>query len=190
MTWRHLDLGKWRLDIHADLRWLRCPTHGVLTKGVPFARAGSHFSRDFEDLVGWLATTMDKTALCRLLRIDWDSVGPIIGRVMETDLDPKQLDGLLCIGVDEVSWRKGHSYITLVSNHANAKFVWAKEGKDAATLDSFFEELGVQCSEAIDAISMDLGPAYESSANKPGHGTKPIICYDPFHMWHSSQPEH
>ncbi|EQD47901.1 IS1557, transposase, partial [mine drainage metagenome] len=62
-------------EVKADLRRLSCPTHGVITEGVPFARASSHFSRDFENLVGWLATTMDKTALCRLVRIDWDSVG-------------------------------------------------------------------------------------------------------------------
>src|SRR5664280_549073 len=55
-------------------------------RGGPFARAGSRFTRDFEDLVGWLATTMDKTALCRLVRIGWDTTGRIIERVMETCL--------------------------------------------------------------------------------------------------------
>ena len=67
---RHLDLGAWRLKIRAELRRLDCPTHGVRREQVPFARAASQFSRDFEDLVGWLATTMDKTAICRLVRID------------------------------------------------------------------------------------------------------------------------
>ena len=76
--WRHLDLGRWRLEVRADLRRIDCPTHGARTEGVPFARAGSKFTRDFEDLVGWLATTMDKTALRRLVRIDWDTVGRII----------------------------------------------------------------------------------------------------------------
>ncbi|MFN0026374.1 MAG: transposase [Acidimicrobiales bacterium] len=58
----------------------------------------------------------------------------------------------------------------------------AKEGKDTATLDSFFDELGEERSEAITALSMDMGPAYEKSARKPGHATKAIICYDPFHV--------
>jgi transposase len=69
-SWRHLDLGRWRLEVRADLRRIDCPTHGGRSEGVPFARASSHFARDFEDLVGWLATTMDKTALRRLVRID------------------------------------------------------------------------------------------------------------------------
>ena len=76
------------------------------TEGVLFARSGSRYNRDFEDLVGWLATTMDKTALRRLVRVDWDTVGRIIERVMATGLDPGRLDKLFSIGVDEVRGAK------------------------------------------------------------------------------------
>src|ERR1700757_3539473 len=55
-VWRHLDLGVWRLEVHARLRRLRCPEHGVHVEGVPFARDGARFTRDFENLVVWLAT--------------------------------------------------------------------------------------------------------------------------------------
>jgi len=181
-SWRHLDLGAWRLEVRAELRRIDCPVHGVRTEGVPFARAGSRFTRDFEDLAGWLATTMDKTALRRLVRVDWDTVGRIIERVMADGLDPDRLDKLFVVGVDEVSWRKGHSYLTLVSDHRRGKFVWGQEGKDTATLDCFFDELGEQRSGLIKAMSMDMGPAYEKSARKPGHATKAVICYDPFHV--------
>lgn len=180
--WRHLDLGRWRLEVVAHLRRLVCPTHGVRTEAVPFARPGAQFTRDFEDLVGWLATTMDKTATCRLVRIDWDSVGRIIERVMATELDKDRLDRLFVAGVDEVSWRKNHAYLTLVSNHETGRFVWGKQGKDAATLDAFFDELGEQRSRAITAMSMDMGPAFEKSARAEGHATKAVICYDPFHV--------
>jgi transposase len=179
-SWRHLDLGVWRLEIRAELRRLVCPAHGVRTEGVPFARAASRFTRDFEDLVGWLATTMDKTALRRLVRIDWDTVGRIIERVMVTGLDPARLDRLFKIGVDEVSWRKGHSYIALVSDHATGKFVWGAEGKDTATLDGFFDTLGPDRSGRIEAISMDMGPAFAKSAT--ARAPQAVICYDPFHV--------
>ena len=111
-TWRHLDLGCWRLEVRAVLRRLRCPTHGVRTQQVPFARAGSRFTGDFEDLVGWLATAMDKTAVCRLVRIDWDSVGRIIERVMATGLDPARLDNLNRPGYSGGSpaWERGWNH--------------------------------------------------------------------------------
>ena len=87
-----------------------------------------------------------------------------------------------CLGADEVSWRKGHSYVTLVSNHDTGKFVWGKEGKDTATLDCFFDELGEERSAQVTTISMDMGPAFEKSARKEGHATKAVICFDPFHV--------
>jgi len=89
---------------------------------------------------------------------------------------------LFSIGIDEVSWRKGHSYLTLVSDHQRGKFVWGAAGKDSATLDGFFDELGQERSEAIETISMDMGPAFEKSARAVGHATKAVICYDPFHV--------
>jgi transposase len=70
----------------------------------------------------------------------------------------------------------------LVSNHATGKFVWGKEGKDTATLDCFFDELGEERSAAITAVSMDMGAAFEKSARKEGHATKAVICFDPFHV--------
>jgi transposase len=111
---------------------------------VPFARAGSRFTRDFEDLVGWLATTMDKTALRRLVRIDWDTAGRIIERVIATGLDPKRLDDLFVLGADEVSWRKGHSYLTLVSNNTTGRFVWGKAGKDTGAHGALADDRGPQ----------------------------------------------
>jgi transposase len=181
-SWRHLDLGVWRLEVRAQLRRLSCQVHGVRTEGVPFARAGSRHTRDFEDLVGFLATQMDKTAVCRLCRVDWDTVGRMITRVMETGLDPGRLENLFEIGVDDVSWRRRHKYLTLVSDHRSRKIVWGAEGRDTATLDKFFTELGPERSGELTAVSMDMSAGYAKSVCKPGHATRAIICYDPFHV--------
>ena len=94
-VWRHLDLGRWRLEVHARLRRLRCPEHGVHVEGVPFARDGARFTADFENLVAWLATKTDKTATCRLARIDWQTIGRIIERVGEELIDGDRLSDLV-----------------------------------------------------------------------------------------------
>ena len=180
-TWRHLDLGIWRLEVRAPLARLCCPVHGVLTEGVPFARAGSRFTRDFEDLVGYLATTADKTTIGRLLRIDWDTVGRIITRVMGDKLDPARLEHLFTIGVDEVSWRKQARFLTLVSDHERRCIVWGDEGRGQATFDRFFAELGTDRSEQLTAVSMDMSAGYAKSVRKEGHAPQAVICYDPFH---------
>jgi len=140
-VWRHLDLGVWRLEIHCRRRRLRCPRHGVLAEGVPFARHRSGFTRDFEQLVAWLAARTDKTAITRLLRVDWDTVGRIVARVTADELDPDRLSALVDIGVDEVSWKRQHNYLTLVADHRAGKIVWGTAGAGERAADRFFAEL-------------------------------------------------
>jgi transposase len=179
-SWRHLDLGVWRVEIRAGLRRLRCPDHGVVTEAVGFARHGAHLTRDFDALLAWLATRMDKTAIARLCRVSWRTVGRACARVVEADLDPGRLDGLFSIGVDEISWRKHHKYLTLVVDHDRARVVWGASGKDAKTLDQFFNQLGPERAAQLEAVSMDLGPAYLKSVTE--HAAQAVVCADPFHL--------
>ncbi|HEY5045989.1 MAG TPA: ISL3 family transposase [Solirubrobacteraceae bacterium] len=179
-TWRHLDLGVWKLELRAQLRRVECPEHGVRVEGVPFARHGAGFTRDFEQLVAWLATRTDKTTIRRLVRVDWDTVGRIIGRVCANELDADRLHNLFEIGVDEVSWRKQHRYLTLVADHIRGQIVWGTNGNGAAAADRFFTELGKPRSQAIEVISLDMGPGYAKSARE--HAPQAIIAIDPFHV--------
>jgi transposase len=179
--WRGLDFGAHTVFVRAGLRRLECPQHGVRVQAVPFARHRSGFTRDFEDVAAFLATKTDKSTIARFLRIDWDTVGRICERVVATGLDPHRLDGLVNIGVDEVSWKKRHNYLTLVTDHDAGKVVWGRAGKDTATLDAFFDQIGPQQAGGIEAVSMDMGPAYAKSVRAQGHAPQATICYDPFH---------
>lgn len=151
-------------------------------RGRPLRPVRFRFTRDFEDLVGFLATTADKTTICRLVHIDWDTVGHILTRVMDDRLDPNRLESLFEIGVDEVSWRKRHNYLTLVSNHRTNQVVWGAQGRDTATLDGFFDELGPERAQRVTAVSMDMSAGYAKSVGKDGHAPAAVICYDPFHV--------
>jgi transposase len=158
-SWRHLDLGVWRLVIRARLRRLRCPEHGVRVEGVPFARPGARFTRDFDDLIAWLATKTDKTATCRLTRIDWHTVGRVIARVADEQLDGDRLDGLFEVSIDEVAWRKGHRYLTLVADHQTSRVVWGCEGKGQAAAEQFFDALDPPAAAFTRASGTAGGPA-------------------------------
>ncbi|MGH2750791.1 MAG: ISL3 family transposase [Actinomycetota bacterium] len=179
-VWRHLDLGCWHLVIKARLRRLRCPSHGVRVEGVPFARHRSGFTRDFECLVAWLAVKTDKSSIERLLRVAWRTVGAIVERVVADELDPGRLNDLFEIGMDEISWRKRHKYLTLVSNHRSGKVVWGAEGKDAKAASKFFADLGQERSSRLTAVSLDLGKAYPKAVRT--HASQATICWDPFHV--------
>ena len=179
-TWRHLDLGIWRLEVHARLRRLWCPIHHARTEAVPFARAGSDFTRDFEALVAWLATRTDKSTITRLVRVNWRTVGRIIERVSDDELDPGRLNELFDIGIDEVSWASQHRYLTLVTDHRRRRIVWGAEGHDSRTADRFFAALGQQRCEQIETITLDMGPGYAKSART--NAPQAVIAIDPFHV--------
>ncbi len=180
--WRHLDLGVWRVELRASLRRLACPTHGVVVEAVPFARPGAGLTRDFDDLLAWRAIRMDRSAIARLCRVSWRTVGRACERVVASELDPGRLDGLFRIGVDEISWRKHHKYLTLVVDHDRGKVVWGAKGRDSATLDEFFDALGAQRAGLIEAVSLDLGPAFLKSVRAEGHAPQAVVCADPFHV--------
>ncbi|MGI8558875.1 MAG: helix-turn-helix domain-containing protein [Solirubrobacteraceae bacterium] len=110
--WRHLDLGANRCVVECELRRLWCRDCGAQFEAVPWARAGSRYTRDFEDVVAWLAQQMAKTPIAGLLRIAWDTVGRIVERVVADHLDQTRLEGLVAIGVDEISYRRGQRYLT------------------------------------------------------------------------------
>lgn len=155
--WRHLDLGATKLFLEAEIRRLDCRRCGrVRTEEVPWARPRARHTRDFEDVVAWLAQRTDKTTITKLLRTSWESVSGIVGRVVAEHLDARRLEGLYRIGVDEVSYRKGHRYLTVVADHdRSGTLVWAAEGKDHAVLEAFYDELGHDGCAALQAVSLD-----------------------------------
>jgi transposase len=177
--WRHLDLGANRCLIECELRRLWCRDCGARYEAVPWARAGSRYTRDFEDVVAWLAQQMAKTPIAGLLRIAWDSVGRIVERVIADRLDERRLSGLVAIGVDEISYRRHHRYLTSVVDHRAGAIVWCAPGRNTATLQRFFDELGER-RHSIRAVSIDMSGGYEKAVRDAIPQAE--ICFDPFHV--------
>jgi transposase len=178
--WRHLDLGSTRCVIECELRLLRCPDCRVVrAEPVAWARPGAHHTRDFEDVVAWLAQQMAKTPITGLLRVGWDTVGRIVARVVADHLDERRLHGLVAIGCDEISYRKGQRYLTSIVDHTSGAIVWCQPGRNAATLQDFFDLLGDR-KQSIRAVSIDMSGGYEKAIrdNVP----EAEVCFDPFHV--------
>lgn len=180
--WRHLDLGGCKLWLQADIRRLECRRcDKTVTEAVPWARPSAWHTRDLQDVACWLAQRTDKTTVCRLLRISWEAVRNAVIAVVDDYLDDTRLDGLYRIGVDEVSYRKGHQYLTIVADHdRNGAVVWAGEGKNADALSAFYDQLGPQRAAQLQAVSRDLGYAYEKATT--AYAPQAAQCIDPFHV--------
>lgn len=179
--WRGLDLGTIRVYLEAEVLRVRCPDHGVVAAKVAWARHGSWFTRSFEDTVGWLATAASKTAITQLMRTGWRAVGGIVTRIQaEIDSQVDRLEGLRRIGIDEISYKRGHRYITIVVDHDSGRLIWAGVGRDKATLDKFFDLLGkARCGE-ITHVSADAAPWIAKAVDE--HCPAAVRCADPFHV--------
>lgn len=179
--WRTLDAGTIRVELEAEAPRVKCKVHGVVVAAVPWARHQAGHTRLFDAQVAWLATQTSKSAVCELMRIAWRTVGAIISRVWE---DTQKLHdpfaGLAPSGVDEISYKRGHKYLTVIVDHDTGRLVWAAPGQDKATLASFFDQLGPERSAAITHVSAD-GAAW-IAAVAAERCPNAVRCADPFHV--------
>jgi transposase len=174
-------MGGMRVWLEADIARVSCPVcRRVRTQQVAWARPNARHSRDFEDIVAWLVQRTDMTTVATLMRCSWEAVHGIAGRVVAEHVNDDRLDGLYRIGVDEISYRRGHRYLTIVADHDQARVVWVAKGKRGAALEGFFDELGPERSDQVQAISMDLGTIYRDVARR--RIPQATICFDPFHV--------
>jgi len=179
--WRHLDMGAVRVFLEAEIARVDCRScQRVRTQLVPFARPGARHSTDFEDVVAWLAQRCDLTTVSTLMRCSWSAVHDIAGRVVAEHVDIDRLQGLYRIGVDEISYRRGRRFLTIVADHDSGRVVWVDKGKRGAAFEGFFDALGEERSAAVEAISMDLGTIYRDVARR--RIPQATICFDPFHV--------
>jgi transposase len=178
--WRHVDFGGMRIDLRYTTRRLDCRRCGVRVELVPWADPMSDFTRVFEEHVAWCATRMDKTAIASALRIAWATVGRIIARVVDRLGPEDRLLGLTQIGIDELSYRRHHEYVTVVVDHTTGDIVWARPGKNAETLNEFFKDLGPERSKLLEAVTLDLSAAYIKSVSE--HAPQAQLVFDRFHV--------
>jgi transposase len=132
--------------------------------------------------VAWLATEVSQTAIVELMRVGWRTVGAICERVLADGRAgrPDRLEGLSRIGVDEIGYGKGQRYVTIVVCHDTGRLVWCAPGRDAATLDRFFGELGRERCWQITHVSADMARWYHASIRR--HVPDAVTCIDSFHV--------
>ena len=180
--WRHLDVGGVRCVVECRIRRLYCPGCGDLPEMVEWARPGARYTRDFDDLTAWLAQQMNQTQVTKLMRIAWETVANIVARVVTERLPADRLDGLELIGVDEVSYGADHKFLTCVANHETGGIVWAAKGRNAASLQAFFDGLTDAQKASIRAVSIDMSAGYENAIRSERGVPHAQVVFDPFHV--------
>ena len=161
---------------------MRCRAHGPTVAQVPWARHGAGHTRDFDDQAAWLAVHVSKSAVVELLRVAWRTVGAIVARV-SADIDARSTvsAGLRRIGIDEISYKRGFNYLTVVVDHDTGRLVWAAPGRDDATWPRSSTSSVPERSAALTHVSADLAPL-DRQGGRPARAPQAVRCADPFHV--------
>jgi transposase len=158
-----------------------CPEHGPTVAAVPWARHAAGHTHAFDEQVAWLATQCSKSAVVELMRIAWRTVGAIITRVWaDVEAVHDRFADLRRIGIDEISYKRGQRYLTVVVDHDSGRLVWAAPGREKATLEKFFDALGADRCAQISHVSAD--GADWISAVVEQRCPNAVRCADPFHV--------
>jgi len=179
--WRTLDVGTTKAYLQAPAPRVFCAEHGVVVAHVPWARPGAKHTWAFEDTCAWLAAHTALSVLTVLLRIAWRTVAAIVTRVVTDGCDTNDLlAGLSRIGIDEIAYRKGHRYLTVIVDHTSGRLVWAREGRNKDTVAAFFDELGAGRSAMLTHVSCDGAEWIHAVVRQ--RAPQALICLDAFHV--------
>ena len=181
-TWRHLDTCQFKTLLVAAVPRVTCPTHGVVTVTVPWAEAGSGFTALYEALVlDWLKEASIQ-AVARQLSLSWNAIAGIMQRAVTRGLARRAVANPTHIGVDETSFRKGHDYVTVVTDQTEGHVLHVAEDRTTSSLTSYYDTLTEAQKLGIESVAMDMWPAYINATLAQIPEAKNKVAFDKIHV--------
>ena len=180
--WRASNLNGIPVYLHYRRQRVECPRHGVHAEYIPWADGESRFTESFNNEVAWMALQMSKLAVSILMGINWRTVGNCI-KAAHNRLEPDvsvRLHGLRRICVDETSYRKGHTYITVVYDMDRNHVVWVHPDHGKEVFETFCKLLSEEERAAIEIVAGD-GARWIDSCTKE-YFPNATRCVDFFHV--------
>ena len=180
-TWRHLDTMQFTTLIRARTPRSKCPDHGVKTMVVPWAPPLGRFTLLFERFaVDVLRASATVSQACELLRISWDTAHEIMRRAVERGLERRQLEDLKHLGMDEKSFRRGQSYITLLTDVDNSRVLDVVEERTAEAANQLWETLTPEQKQTVEAVAVDMWEPFIRTIEQQVPDAD--IVHDKFHV--------
>jgi transposase len=139
--WEDLRLGPWVLFLHYTPREIHCATHGRSQEVILWASPKSHVTYRHEYQMLRLSQQMTQKQVAQLLDVPTSTLSGRLHRAIERYREGHEIKDLHYIGIDEVSYCKGHKYLTVVYDLKRSVVVWIGTGKARKTINQFFEEV-------------------------------------------------
>jgi transposase len=180
-TWRHLNFFQHQAYLTARVPRINCDGCGIKTITVPWARPGSGFTLLFEALVMTMVSAMPVAAVARIVGEHDTRLWRVMHHYVDQARAHTDAAEVTRIAIDETAGRRGHDYITLFADIDQARVLFATEGRDAATVAAFADDLAAHGGdpEAIAEVCIDMSPAFIKGVaeNLP----EAAVTFDKFH---------
>ena len=179
--WRHLDTMQFETILIARTPRVQCKECGVKTMNVPWAEKHSRFTLMFEILaIEVIRACGNIKSAAGLLGLHWDAAHRIMERAVERGLSRRNTDSIEHVGIDEKSFRRGHNYISLMTDLDASRVLEVTEGRDEAAANQLWKSLSPENKRKIKAVAVDMWPAFLNSILK--NTPKADIVHDRFHV--------
>ena len=177
----HLDFFHYETYLHARVPRTKCDEDGVKLADVPWTRQNTGFTLFFEALIVAMSKEMTVSAIAEMINIHEDSVWRILTHYAKEAMSKTDLSDLDTIGVDEISVKKSHSYVTLFHDLNKSGVIHIENGMKKDVFKKFRDFLSKKMNpDNIKYISMDMYPAFKGGARE--HFPNAKIVYDKFHI--------
>jgi len=180
-TWRHLDTMQFTTLIRARAPRSNCPEHGVKTMQVPWAAPQGRFTLLFERFaVEVLLASASVSQACTLLGIGWDTAQEIMRRAVKRGLERRQLDRLKYLGMDEKSFRRGQSYVTLLTDLEESRVLDVVEERTVEAAGQLWDTLSPEQKQGVEAVAVDMWAPFIQTIQT--QVPEADIVHDKFHV--------
>lgn len=180
--WRHLDSCQFKTILHARPPRVKCGDHGIRQVKIPWAEGHGRFTSLFERLAIDVLMETSVQGATKILRITWDEAWAIMLRAVERGKLVKKARVVPTIGVDEKAVAKGQKYITLVCDVERATVEYIGNNRTTETLDAYYKGLTRKQLNGIEAVAMDMWPAFIISTTTHVPDAAKKIVFDRFHI--------
>lgn len=144
------------------MRRVNCRTCGIVVEAVPWATGKRSITTSYAWFLAQWARRMGWADVARAFKTSWENVFRSVEMAVAWGRAHVNLDGIGAIGVDELAWQRGHTYMTVVYqiDEGCRRLLWIGPGRKLKTLLSFFRWFGRARTSKIRFIASDMWKPY------------------------------
>lgn len=173
-------IGTKRVFLKATIRRLEClDCKAIRQEEIKYADNKKTYTKGFERYVLDLSKMMTIQDVAKMVGVGWDLVKDMQKEYLEKNYGQPDLKNVRSIAIDEIAIEKGHKYFTIVMDLISGAVIYVGEGKNAESLQPFFERLK-ESGTRIESVAIDMSPAYMDAVINNLIGAK--IVFDHFHI--------